>query len=387
MKLCTRVLILGLVAVTISVLVGCSRHDNNERYILVTVNSKLPYWKTAGAGLVKAGAQYGVKVDIRGPETYDPQAEVKEFRDAVALKPAGILVSVADTGLMQPAINEAIDAGIPVITVDADAPASKRLYFIGTNNLQAGRLGGQRVVDKLHGKGNVVFYTMPQTNMDERLKGYKDVFADHPGIKIVEVYNIKGDAGTAFDRTQHWLTDNSAEHIDAFICLEASAGKDVAEAVKRNNATDRLIIAMDTDEATLNLVKAGVIDSTIAQKPYTMTFYGLKALDDIHHYPVDLKKDFATDSFSPFPSSWTRACPWSTRSTWIFICRACSRRSRSRITSVYGMGGAHLQVCMKSWSIWSCALAPEGLCVVCLSAKTALGCAIPNAPLKRHSTQ
>ena len=296
-----RVLVAMSLAVTISLLVGCSRHDNNERYILVTVNSKLPYWQTAAAGLAKAGAQYGVKVDVRGPETYDPEAEVKDFREVIAMKPAGILVSVADTGAMQPAINDAIDAGIPVITVDSDAPASKRLYFIGTNNLQAGRLGGQRIVDKLHGKGNVVFYTMPQTNLDERLKGYKDVFADHPTIKIVEVFNIQGDSGNAFDRTQHWLTDKSVEHVDAFVCLEASAGKDVAEAVRRNNASDRLIIAMDTDEKTLTLVKSGFIDATIAQKPFTMTYYGLKALDDIHHYPVDFKKDFASDSFSPFP--------------------------------------------------------------------------------------
>ncbi len=301
MKLSTRILVLGLVAVTMSVLVGCSRHDNNERYILVTVLSKLPYWKTAAAGLSKAGAQYGVKVDVRGPETYDVQAEVKEFRDAMALKPAGILVSVADTAAMQPVINEAIEAGIPVITIDADAPASKRLYFIGTNNLQAGRLGGQRVIDKLHGKGNVVFYTMPQTNLDERLKGYKDVFADHPGIKVVEVFNIKGESGNAFDRTQHWLTEKGVDHIDAFVCLDSSAGKDVAEAVKRNNASDRIVIAMDTEKETLELIKNGGIDSTIAQKPYTMAFYGLKALDDIHHYPVDLKKDYGTDSFSPFP--------------------------------------------------------------------------------------
>jgi ribose transport system substrate-binding protein len=284
-----------------SLLSSCSRHDNNERYILVTQFSKLPYWQTAAAGLAKAGAQYGVKVDVRGPEMYDPQGEVKEFRDAMALKPAGILVSVADTALMQPAINDAIEAGIPVITIDSDAPASKRLYFIGTNNLQAGRLGGQRVIDKLHGKGNVVFYTIPQTNFDERLKGYKDVFADHPGIKIVEVFNTKGDSGNAFDRTQHWLTEKGVEHIDAFIALDSAAGKDVAEAVRRNNATDRLIIAMDTEEPTLNLIKSGVIDSTIAQKPFTMAFYGLKALDDIHHYPVDLKKDYATNSFSPFP--------------------------------------------------------------------------------------
>ena len=110
-------------------------------------------------------------------------------------------MSVADAGIMKPEINAAMNAGIPVITIDSDAPDSQRLYFIGTNNLEAGRLGGARVVDKLHGKGNVVFYTMPQTNMEQRLKGYKDVFADHEGIKIVEVFNIKGDSGNAFDRT------------------------------------------------------------------------------------------------------------------------------------------------------------------------------------------
>jgi ribose transport system substrate-binding protein len=301
MKRFAQVVTLVVVAVTICLLSGCSRHDNNERYILVTANTKLPYWQTAAAGLAKAGALYGVKIDVRGPDGFDAQAEVKEFRDAIALKPAGILVSVVDTALMQPAINDAIDAGIPVITIDSDAPASKRLYFIGTNNLQAGRLGGQRVLDKLHGKGNIVFYTIPQTNMDERLKGYKDVFADHPAIKIIEVFNTNGDSGNAFDRTQHWLTEKGVDHIDAFICLDSAAGKDVAEAVRRNNATDRLIIAMDTEEATLNLIKSGTIDATIAQKPFTMAFYGLKQLDDVHHYPVDLKKDYQTDSFSPFP--------------------------------------------------------------------------------------
>jgi ribose transport system substrate-binding protein len=302
MKASVRLLLLASLVATLSFLVGCSRHDNSERYILVTVNSKLPYWQTAKAGLSKAAAQYGVKYDVRGPETYDPQAEVTEFRNALALKPAGLLVSVADTGLMQPEINKAIDEGVPVITIDSDAPASRRLYFIGTNNLQAGRLGGDRIVSKLHGKGNVVFYSMPQTNLEERLKGYKDVFADHPEIKIVEVFNIKGDSGNAFDRTTHYLTDKAGPKVDAFVCLEASAGKDVAEALRRQNAHDRLLIAMDADEATLNLVKEGLIDATVAQKPYTMAYYGLKALDDVHHYPVDFKKDWATNSFSPIPA-------------------------------------------------------------------------------------
>src|SRR6266853_1650737 len=58
---------------------------------------------------------------------------------------------------------------------------------------------------------------------------------------------------------------------------------------------------VDTD--TLQLVGDGTIDSTIAQKPYTMAFLGLKALDDIHHYPVKpLSGDYFLDPISPFPA-------------------------------------------------------------------------------------
>jgi ribose transport system substrate-binding protein len=283
---------------------GCSRHSYSEQYYIIATNIKLPYWQTAGAGLSKAAALYGVKSELRGTDKFDPQGEVQEFRTVVARKPAGILVSVADPALMSTEIDSALAAGIPVITIDSDAPNSHRLYFIGTNNLQAGRLGADRVVQKLHGKGNVVFYTMPgQPNLDERLKGYEDVFSTQSGMNVAEVFNIKGESGTAFDKTQELLAKTGKDKINAFVCLEASAGKDVAEALKRANVTDRELVAMDVDEETLNLVKAGVIDATIAQKPYTMAFYGLKALDDIHHYPLkSLTADYSVDSFSPVPS-------------------------------------------------------------------------------------
>jgi ribose transport system substrate-binding protein len=298
-------LFLGVFALTlVTMLSGCERHSKSETYYLVVVNSKLPYWQSAAAGLDKAAALYGVTAEMRGTDTFDPQGEVKEFRDVVARKPAGILVSVADPALMAPEIDAAVQAGIPVITMDSDAPASHRLYFIGTNNLQAGRLGGERVVHQLNGKGNVVFFTMPgQPNLDERLKGYQDVFSTHPGVNVVEVFNIKGDSGTALDKTTEYLARTGASKIDAFVCLEASAGKDVAEALKRANAKDRELVAMDVDEQTLNLVNAGLIDATVAQKPYTMAFYGLKQLDDLHHYPLKtMLTAYSVDSFSPVPS-------------------------------------------------------------------------------------
>jgi ribose transport system substrate-binding protein len=278
----------GLLSVltALGMLAGCQRHSNKETYYLVSNNLSLPYWKTAVAGFNKAAAQYDVTAKIAGPDTYDAAAEAQAFDQAVATHPDGILVSVADASSMQ-----------------SDAPHSHRIFFIGTNNREAGHLGGQRVVDRLSGKGNVVFFSMPgQPNLDERLNGYMEIFAQHPGIKVTEIFNIKGDSGNAMDKTPQYLALTGPAKIDAFICLEASAGKDVGEVLKREKATDRLLVAMDVDPDTLNLIKEGVIDATIAQKPYTMAYYGLKALDEIHHYPVTrLNADFGVDTFSPFP--------------------------------------------------------------------------------------
>jgi ribose transport system substrate-binding protein len=295
---------LALLAAVLPLLAGCTRHSKSEQYYLIATNTSVPYWKTAADGFAAAGAQYGVSVDTRGPAGLNPQAEVDEFKAMVARKPAGILVSVASSKLMAPEIDAAIAAGIPVITIDSDSPESKRLYFIGTNNFEAGKLGGRRVAAKLNGKGNVVFFTNPgQPNLDERLKGYQDILEDFPGIKTVEVFDIKADPGSALDQAGVYLARTGPAKIDAFICLDSRSGSNVAEAFKRRNVTDRLLIAMDVDTDTLALVGDGTIDSTIAQKPYTMAFLGLKALDDIHHYPVKpLGGDYFLDPYSPFPA-------------------------------------------------------------------------------------
>jgi ribose transport system substrate-binding protein len=283
---------------------GCSRHDGNEKYYLVAANIRLPYWQSAGAGLRRATGQFQVKSEFLGPDSYDPQGEANEFRRAVAAKPTGILVSVADPNVMKPEIDSAIAAGIPVITIDSDAPESKRLLFIGTNNYRAGTMGAQVAVKKLNGKGNVVFFSMPgQVNLDERLRGYKDVFANSPGIKIVEVVNIKGDSRIAFDKTEEYLGKKGKDKIDAFICLEASAPKDVAEVVRRSHATDRVLIAMDTEKETLDAIKDGTIAATIAQKPFTMSFVGVHILDDLHHNKLNsLDRDWGKDPNSPLPN-------------------------------------------------------------------------------------
>ena len=285
-------------------LAGCRRHSNTEHYYLVAANIKLPYWQSAAAGLEKIASQYDVKAELRGPDNFDPQAQVQEFRSVVALKPAGILVSVVDPKLMVPEINAALDAGIPVITVDSDAPTSRRLYFIGTNNREAGRLGGRALKERLHGSGNVVFFTNAgQPNLDERLGGYQDVLATAPDIHVKQVVDIQGQSTVAFDTSQRLLAGTGKDRVDAFVCLEASAGKEVGEVLRRGNNTDRVVIAMDVDKDTLDLVKQGVIAATVAQKPWTMAYVGVEMLDTLYHNPLpSLTHPYAVDPFSPIPA-------------------------------------------------------------------------------------
>jgi ribose transport system substrate-binding protein len=294
---------IAVLVVSAVFMAGCGdRHSKKEVYYLIATNMNLPYWQSAAAGFNKAAAQYKVTARVVGPETYDPAAELAELQKAVATKPAGILISVADASVVQPGIDAAMTAGIPVITMDSDAAGSHRLFFIGTNNLEAGRLGGKRVIEKLGGKGNVIFFTLTsQPNTDERLKGFKDVFATRPDIKIVDVVDIKGDARNAFDKTQELLALTGPKKIDGFVCLEASSGKVVADAIKRGGG-GRELLAFDVDQDTLNAIKEGTIDATIAQKPFTMGYVGLKGLDEIFHVaPKDLMKDYTQNSFSPYP--------------------------------------------------------------------------------------
>jgi ribose transport system substrate-binding protein len=285
---------------------GGSPHASTEKYYLVATNIKIPYWQSTSAGLMRAAHQIGVKAEMVGPDVFDSKAEHEAFQRLLAekIKPAGIMVSAADPSVIQPDIDAAMSQGIPVITVDSDAAASKRLTFVGTDNYKAGLMGAQLAVKQLQGKGDVVVFTMPeQANLKDRLHGYHDGFEGHPGIKIVETVDIKGDARIAFDRTQDLVDKKTMDKIAGFICLEAIACPEVADVLDRNKIGSKVIVAMDTDPRTLDWIKKDRIAGTIAQKPFTMGFTGVSTLDTFHHYPPNpLDKPWAQDPQSPVPT-------------------------------------------------------------------------------------
>ena len=283
---------------------GCQTpyHDQNELYVLVTANVNLPYWQEARAGLEDVGKLMGVKVEMVGPDSFSPNEELTAFQQAVSRHPAGILVSVTKPELFKGPIDAAIQQGIPVVCVDADAPDSKRILFIGTDNYKAGQESGKRMADLLKGQGRIVIVTLAgQLNVEDRVRGVNDALKKYPGIKVAQTIDDKGDARVAFDTLTPLV--QGKEKIDGVIGLEASGGAGAAEVLRRFDLNGKVkVVAFDKDPETLDWIERGAITATVVQKPYVMSFYGARFADDLHHNVVHEFKDWRSAPTDPMPT-------------------------------------------------------------------------------------
>ena len=276
-------------------------HTQNERYVFVATNIDLPYWQEARAGFLDAAKELGVRAELIGPQGYQPNAELVTFRQTVEEQPTGICLSAARPEIFKEQIDKAIAAGVPVICVDADSPDSKRLTYVGTDNNRAGRESVKQMANLLSGGGRIVVLSIPgQINVDDRVAGVAEALSNYPAIKLIDIIDDKGDVKVAAEQVFDLL--KKKDKVDGIISVEATGGEGAAEALHALNLEGKVpIVAFDADPQTLDLIDRGVIAATIAQKPYVMSYYGLKLLDDLHHGAVHQFKDWKTALAPPMP--------------------------------------------------------------------------------------
>jgi len=148
----------------------------------------------------------------------------------------------------------------------------------------------------------VVIISIPsQFNLDERVRGVNDTLKKYPGIKVTKTIDDKGDSRNAYDAITALL--QGKDKPDGIIGLEASGGAGAADALHRVDLTGKIpIVAFDKDPGTLDWIERGAITATVVQKPYVMSFYGLKFVDDLHHNAVHEFKDWRTAPTAPIPA-------------------------------------------------------------------------------------
>jgi ribose/xylose/arabinose/galactoside ABC-type transport system permease subunit/ABC-type sugar transport system substrate-binding protein len=273
---------------------------SGQRYLMISAATGSPYWIDSKAGLRDKAQELGVSANFIGPPTVDVNQQIDEVKRAIAQKVDGIImVPMADS--VTPAIDEAIAAGIPVVCADADAPSSKRYSFVGTGNYNAGYQGGQELAKLLQGRGEVALLTIPGAdNLAKRIKGYQDALAQWPEIKIVQIGNDHGSQTEAEKECRALL--QAHPDLAGFGCVAAAGGQGAGVAVKQAGKVGKVrIVAMDRDAATLEFIREGVIDASIAQRTYTMSYLALQMLYDLRNARIKFADDWQKIKVNPLP--------------------------------------------------------------------------------------
>lgn len=274
----------------------------NEEYVFIGKSISNPYWVDAREGLEDRAATLGVKTDFRGSSGSDVNEQIRQMEDTLARKPAGIIIAPAGVGIT-PLINRAVEAGTPVICVDSDAPQSKRYSYVGTDNYNAGKQGGEIMVKLLGGQGEVYLLGVPgEPNLEDRIRGYRDALSKAPGIKVVDVGNDRADPNEGAKVARNALSAHP--NLAAFGCVDAAGGEGAAIVIKEKGLTGKVkIVGMDRNEATLNLIDEGLIEASVAQRTYTMAYMGLGMLYDLHHNKVRMVSDWRAAGVLPLPTN------------------------------------------------------------------------------------
>lgn len=278
--------------------------SEDEVYYMVTFVSGIEYWKPAFEGMKSAANNLGVTAIYTGANEYDINQQVTVLEQVIAKKPAGILLTCINPDALIRPINSAIEQGIPVVTFDADSPESDRYSFLATSNYSAGVQAARFLAELNNEKGNVGLITIPgQLNHEERAAGFKDTIANEfPNMKVVSVQDGKSDQGASAIAMGAML--QAHPDLVGVFTTEASTGVGAATAVQEAGKVDEVdIISFDVDKGTLDYVKAGVIDATIAQGTWTMGYWGQMFLfhlaNDLLH-PID--GDWKTADVAPLPA-------------------------------------------------------------------------------------
>jgi ribose transport system substrate-binding protein len=255
-------------------------------------NNADPFWTIAEAGSNKAASELDVVLFFRRPLTGTSAEQKAIIEDVLVRRVQAIAISVNDP-VNQRDFLDRVAERVALITQDNDAPESKRLCYIGTNNYRAGRDAGKLVKEAMPDGGTIaIFVGKPDPlNARERRQGVLDELAGEKDAKGPKKYGKYTLLNTFYDYVdQKKAKDNAADALtqlrdQANVCLVGlwaynppailSATKDAGKVGKVK------IVGFDEDENTLLGVKEGHVHGTIVQQPFEFGYQSVKLMTSL----------------------------------------------------------------------------------------------------------
>ena len=233
---------------------GSVTGTGHERIVLITHGQAAdPYWNIVRNGAAEAAAQLGVDVEYRAPETFDMIRMAELIDSATNQHPAGLIVSIPDESALGPAIRRAVQAGIPVVSINSGTEVSAglgALTHVGQDEYETGKRVGERLRTEGAHKVVCVHHEVGNTALDARCKGVADGFGGPvtvlPTSTEYQEVTAKVSAVLAGDRA-----------IDAIVALNASQVGEPAILAAQSASRPVKVATFDTSPKFLQAIIDG----------------------------------------------------------------------------------------------------------------------------------
>ena len=243
-------------------------------------NNTSEFWKIAGAGIHKYEKEAKVQVDLKLPASGTAESQNQILQDLASQGYAGIAVSAIAPNDQVPLLDK-IAEKTNLITFDSDAPKSKRLLYIGTDNYEAGKVLGGRIVTLLPKGGKIAIFvgTFAADNAAQRFKGIADVIAGHK-IEIIDKREDNTDRAKARSNVEDLV--NAHHDLALVVGLYNYNGPAIAAALDGLGKKGKVLAAVfDEDDGTLDGIESGAIQVTVVQKPFMFGYLASKWMHEL----------------------------------------------------------------------------------------------------------
>jgi ribose transport system substrate-binding protein len=231
-------------------------------------NNASDFWTIARAGCDQAQKEVpNVKVEFKIPADGTAAEQTRIFDDLLVKGVNGIALSPVDPANQTAMIDRGVQKAL-IVTQDSDAPNSKRSFYVGTDNVAAGRQAGELVKKAIPQGGNIMLFVGKRDaqNAKERIQGVEEALKG-TNIKILDVRTDDTDRV----RAKQNVSDTLVKYPDiaCLVGLWSYNGPAILNAVKDSGKLGKVkIVTFDEENDTLQGVKDGSIDATVVQNPY-----------------------------------------------------------------------------------------------------------------------
>jgi ribose transport system substrate-binding protein len=278
MKTAIRNTTAAMAAILFGMAMAAPASADDKPTLAFVVNGASDFWKAAEAGVKKAqGELPDFNLELKYPSQASVAIQQRLMDDLVTAGVKGIMVSAVDPKTQTDGLNK-IASETALFTTDSDAPKSKRVAYVGSSNVDAGKQAAEIAKKAMPDGGKCMGYVglLGADNAKERIQGFKDGL-EGTKISLVDVRGDDIDQTRAKANVQDTLVANP--EINCMVGFYSYNTPRIYEALRDAGKLGQItVVGFDDDPITLGGVKEGTIAATVVQQPFEWAYQGMKLM-------------------------------------------------------------------------------------------------------------